>query len=232
MVDSVTNLINTSSVKNTRTSKSTLGKDDFLKLMISQLKNQDPLSPMDGTQYAAQLAQFSSLEQLTNLNDAVKLSMETNSQLTQAINNTMMATLIGKDVKLDGNKLILSGQENITLGYNLPVEAKNVQLKIYNANGALVKTMNVDSSKIGDNKLSWDLTDNSGNKLTNGNYTFAVEATNLNGEAMTVSLFKYGTIDGVKFTNDKGTVILINGAQYSISDISEVLNPNNKGDGK
>jgi flagellar basal-body rod modification protein FlgD len=229
MIDSVTNLINNSTVKSTSTSKSTLGKDDFFKLMIAQLKNQDPLNPMDGTQYAAQLAQFSQLEQLTNLNDTMQESMTTNSQLTQSINNTMMATLIGKDVKLDGSSLVLSGQENINLGFNLPVEAKNVQLKIYNADGGLVKTMSLDSTKIGDNKLSWDLTDNNGNKLANGNYTFAVEATNLNGEAMTVSLFKYGTINGVKYTTDNGTVILIDGAQYSISDISEVLNSNNSG---
>jgi len=230
MVDSVTNLINNASVPNTGTSKSTLGKDDFLKLMISQLKNQDPLNPMDGTQYAAQLAQFSSLEQLTNLNDNVTQSMATNSLLTQSVNNTMMATLIGKNVKLEGNNLILNGQKNITLGYNLPVEAKNAQLKIYNDKGALVKIMDIDSSKVGDNKLIWDLTDNSGNKLTNGNYTFSVEATNMSGEAMTLSLFKYGMIDGVKFTSDRGTVILVNGAQYSISDISEVLNANSNGD--
>lgn len=225
MVDPIS--ANTTSSPNAAqaTNKSSLGKDDFMKLMIQQLKNQDPLNPMDATQFSAQLAQFSSLEQLTNLNSYMKQSIDANATLTQSINNTLVTGLIGKETKLTGGDLKLNGQSGITLGYNLPAQAAKVQINIYNDAGALVKTINDLPISQGDNKLSWDLTDNSGNKMPNGNYKFEVEAMDSNGKNITTTLFKLGTISGVRFT-DKGTVLLVDGAEYSISDIEEVFNPN------
>ncbi|MDP3830447.1 MAG: flagellar hook capping FlgD N-terminal domain-containing protein, partial [Ignavibacteriaceae bacterium] len=96
---------------NTPKGKASLGKDDFMKLMLTQLKHQDPLNPMEGSEFAAQLAQFSSLEQLSNLNELTAQSIDANYYLTQSINNTMTATLIGKDVKLSGNVLNVKGDE-------------------------------------------------------------------------------------------------------------------------
>lgn len=226
MVDSVSS----SSYSSTTVSenKSSLGKDDFLKLMIAQLKNQDPLNPMDGTEYAAQLAQFSSLEQLTNLNTSMQESLSANYQLTQSINNSLMAAMVGKEVKLAGETVQVSGQDSISLGYTLPSDAKSVTVKIYDQYGSLVKTFNDLSGSTGDTKLSWDLTDNDGNKISNGTYTFDVQAIDYQGESLTVDTFKTGIIDGVKFSSD-GTYIVVGGAQYSISDVSEILNSKDGG---
>jgi flagellar basal-body rod modification protein FlgD len=224
MVDPITSTSTTSTQQTT--GKSSLGKDDFMKLMISQLQNQDPLNPMDGTAFSAQLAQFSSLEQLTNLNTYMKQSIDANATLTQSINNTLITGLIGKGVKLSGGDIKVNGQDSITLGYNLPTEAKTAQINIYNESGALVKTLNGISTTAGDNKLSWDLTDNNGNKLPKGNYKFEVDAVNLSGDNMTLDIYKVGTIDGVRFT-DQGTVLLVGGAEYSLADIAEVLNNTN-----
>ncbi|MHB8905392.1 MAG: flagellar hook assembly protein FlgD [Melioribacteraceae bacterium] len=221
MVDPITSTSTTSTQQTT--GKSSLGKDDFMKLMISQLQNQDPLNPMDGTAFSAQLAQFSSLEQLTNLNTYMKQSIDANATLTQSINNTLITGLIGKGVKLSGGDIKVNGQDSITLGYNLPTEAKTAQINIYNESGALVKTLDGISTTAGDNKLSWDLTDNNGNKLPKGNYKFEVDAVNLSGDNMTLDIYKVGTIDGVRFT-DQGTVLLVGGAEYSLADVAEVLN--------
>ena len=227
MVDPITsNLVNSSTATNPQ-GKASLGKDDFMKLMISQLKNQDPLNPMDGTQFSAQLAQFSSLEQLSNLHSYMKESIDANAILTQSINNTLITGLIGKDVKIGGGNVKLNGQESLILGYNLPSQAKSAQLNIYNESGTLVKTFDNLSTNSGDSKLSWDLTDNNGNKLPNGNYTFQVQALDNSGEALSANLYKIGTLDGVRFT-DQGTVLIVGGAEYSIADIAEVLNPQNK----
>ena len=91
-------------------SNATMGETDFLQLMIEELKNQDPMNPMDGTQYASQLAQFSSLEQLTNLNNTMTQSVAANASLTQSVNNMMVSNLIGKETKLSGSDIQVNGQ--------------------------------------------------------------------------------------------------------------------------
>lgn len=226
MINTVNNTTNQASTVSAN--KSALGKDDFLKLMISQLKNQDPLNPMDGTAYASQLAEFSSLEQLANLNTSIKDSMNSNLLLTQSINNTMVATLIGKEAKIGGNEVQVAGQDSITLGYTLPTNAQATKIKIYNEKGALVSQIENIPNAVGSNKLSWDCTDNNGDKLPNGKYTFEVEAKNMKGEVLTIDTFKAGVIDGVRYT-EEGAVLKINGAEYSIGDILEILNSTSGG---
>ncbi|MCL5028267.1 MAG: flagellar hook capping protein [Bacteroidetes bacterium] len=228
MVDGVTNVANSQSSTVTQTSNSTLGKNDFMNLLIAQMKNQDPMSPMDGTQFAAQLAQFSSLEQLQNLNDEMTTSINANYALTQSINNTLSATLIGKEVKVNGGDFQNNGQQSVQLGYTLPGQASSVTLNIYDANGNLVKSFDNLSTSTGDNKLSWDFTDNNGSKVQNGKYTFSVTAKGTDGSDMQADLFKLGTVDGVKFSNS-GTSLTVDGSDYQLSDIAEIINPNLNG---
>ncbi len=116
------------------------------------------------------------------------------------------------------------------MGYNITGNPGSVTVNIYDENGTLVRTIEDAPSSSGDNKLSWDFTDNDGNRLPEGNYTFEVDAKDNAGENLDVSLFKYGTIDGVKFT-ENGTVLLVGGVEYSLSEISEILNPSNEGGG-
>lgn len=225
MIDGITNTTSSNTTTSSTKEKTTLGKDDFMKLMITQLKYQDPMNPLDSSQYSAQLAQFSSLEQLTNLNDNIQKSIDANYYLTQSINNTMTATLIGKDVKLSGDKLNYTGQANCSLGYKLPAEASSVKINIYNSDGSLVKTIESLPESTGEHKLSYDFTDNNGNKLAQGNYTFEIVAKGSNQENMTTEIYKTGTIDSVKFT-DSGTKIIINSEEYNLSDILEITNTN------
>lgn len=219
MVSQVNNNSNTNPVS---ANKSVLGKDDFLKLMIAQLKNQDPLNPMDGTEYAAQLAQFSSLEQLINLNSYLKQSIDANYMLTQSINNTMLANLIGKEVKVNSKDIQVNGQENISIGYELPDGIKSVKVNIYNQYGTLIKSIEA-ANKKGNNKLLWDLTDNNGEKVINGDYKFEVIASDYSDNAVSVTSYILGLIDGIKYT-ENGTLLIINGAQYSSGDILEIIN--------
>lgn len=225
MINNITNEINTFK-HGMPQGNSVLGKDDFLKLLLAQLRYQDPLSPLEGTEFAAQLAQFSSLERLSNINDAVNQGVDANYYLAQSINNTMAATLIGKEVKLSGNIAKNIGQDSIKLGYKLPAEAKSVTIKIYNSSGALVRTMNSNQTALGEHKIDWNFKDNSGNRLPEGNYRFEVEALSHTDEMMTIEKFLFGTIDGVKFS-DSGTKLIIGKLDYMLSDILEILNNSN-----
>ncbi len=223
MVDNISSTASSTQTAANTSTPNIMGKDDFMKLMITQLKNQDPLNPMDGSQYAAQLAQFSSLEQLTNLNDSVNKSIDANYFLTQSINNTLTTTLIGKDVKLLGNKIPYSDQQNITIGYNLPSDAASVKVNIYDKSGALVKSYEDAENSTGEHKLSWDFTDNDGNNVVKGDYTFEVVASNSAGDPITLDQYQIGSIDGVRFT-ESGTKLLVDNVEYEPSDILEILN--------
>ena len=222
MIDNISSVSPQNSM-NTAKGKSELGKEDFLNLMIAQLKYQDPLAPMEGTEFTAQLAQFSSLEQLSNMSSSLDQSILANLQLTQSVNNTMTAALIGKDAKLEGTSLTNVGQSEIGFGYNLLDDAYKVNINIYDGFGNVVKTYdNLDSSK-GDHKLSWDFTDNKGEKLPSGNYTFEVVANASTGDKLYVNQYRIGPIDAVRYT-ENGAVLVVDGIQYNLSDVYEIVN--------
>jgi len=207
---------------------SSLGKDDFMKLLIQQMKNQDPMNPVDGTQFAAQLAQFSSLEQLQNLNNSMTSSINANYLLTQSINNTLSSTLIGKAVKIGGAGLSNTGQDSVQLGYKLTTSASSVKVNIYDENGTLVKTLDDLPTSSGDHKLSWDFSDNNGNKVPKGKYKFEVKAKDMSGNNLITTSYKYGLVSGVRFT-DTGTVLVVDNSEYNFSDILEIINAGSKG---
>ncbi len=228
MSQSVQSILNQSASSNINTStasgKSELGKDDFLKLMIAQLRYQDPLNPMENTEYTAQLAQFTSLEQLTNMSKSLDNSVNANFQLVASINNTMTAAFIGKDVKLDGNSFTYKAQDEIQLGYNLGGNAHKVKVTVYNEAGVAVKVFDNMPGEGGDHKFSWDFTDSGGRSLAPGNYSFSVEATASNGEPISASYYKTGTINALRFT-EAGTMLIVDGVEYPLGDIQEIYNP-------
>ncbi|MDA3860391.1 MAG: flagellar hook capping protein [Melioribacteraceae bacterium] len=228
MIGAIDNQINTFVAQPTGGDE--MDKDAFLELMIAQLQNQDPLDPMDGTEYAAQLAQFTSLEQLTNLNTSMEKSIDADYYLSQSINNTLTATLIGNDVKLDSPTLNNLGQENIDFGFTLPSGATNVSIEIYNEHGALMRTITDEDFSEGDNKLSWNFFDDNGTRVPDGSYSFNVKATDAEGTSLAVTTYGVGTIDGVKF-GENGTTLIVGGVEYSLADVLEILNNSSDGDG-
>lgn len=150
-----------------------MGKDDFLSLLVAQLKNQDPLEPEDPTAFTAQLAQFSSLEQLTNLNTTME------GLTTAQANSTRLSSLglIGKDITYNGSTVTLEGKP-VEIGYQLDGTASSVTLSIQDANGKTVRTIQATDTelKAGNHFVSWDGKDQQGNPLANGKYTLVLQA--------------------------------------------------------
>jgi flagellar basal-body rod modification protein FlgD len=206
--------------------KSSLGKDDFLKLLTNQLRFQDPTNPMKGNEFAAQLAQFSSVEQLSNISDALEASINANFILTQAINNGLSAGFVGKEVRAVGDTVKLGppgdGLRSAKFGYTLGAAANTVEVKIRNERGDVVRTLRTTGTAKGDNSFTWDGTNDSGVDVPEGKYTFTVDAKDVNNRTIEASKYMFGRVAAVRFTTE-GTKFIINGQEILLGNILEVL---------
>lgn len=191
-----------------------VGKDEFLKMMIAQLKYQDPLNPLDGTDFTAQLAQFSSLEQLVSMNGELQ-----NINLYQSsLNNAGSVNLIGKEIMAEGDTIIADGLST-DLTYNLSGNAQKVTINIYNETGSLVETLEPGSQKEGKNSIAWD-----SSSVASGNYTFEVSAVNTNGDVIPAYTVITGRVNGVTFM--KGSPYLsVNGQDIPFEKVISVNEP-------
>lgn len=206
--------------------KSVLGKDDFLKLLVQQLRYQDPMNPMKGAEFASQLAEFSSVEQLHNISNALVESINGNFILTQAINNGLAAGFVGKDVRAAGSTFSLSSDGNqqprVKLGYSLASAANSVEIKIKNERGEVVRTIRGAGSAKGDNTFEWDGRNDNGVALPEGKYSFSVEAKDADNKSIGSSPYIFGKVSAVRFTTE-GTKFIINGQEILLGDILEIL---------
>jgi flagellar basal-body rod modification protein FlgD len=194
---------------------STMGKDDFFKMMIAQLQNQDPLNPLDGTEFTAQLAQFSSLEQLTNMNDQLEIL-----GLYQAsLNNAQSISLIGKEITAIGNAVKVEGA-SAELAYNLSESAEQVTIKIYDEGGNLVDTLELGSQQDGENSVTWDC-----GSVEAGNYTFEVSAIDANGNAISAYTLITGEVTGISFQGGFYPYLSVNGQEILLGNVISVNEP-------
>lgn len=183
-----------------------LGKDEFLKLLVAQLANQDPLNPMDDKEFIAQLAQFSSLEQQI----AANKSLEMLAIGQTALANSQITDLIGKKVRVQTMSMEIDKDgEAPDFNFELRGNAASIQIKVYSDTGDLVRTIDVGSRQAGKHNVEWDGLDNEGNPVTPGEYHIKVEAVDEMDEAVSVTTESFGTVTGVIF--DKGYAELLVG---------------------
>ena len=220
MITSELNSVTTGSTELAAAQQPVLGKEDFLNLLITQLQNQDPLNPTDSTEFTAQLAQFSSLEQLSNVND----NLEQLQNFQAATNNSQAVSLLGKEIMANGNFLQLSDGEPIGCDFSLGRDAAAVVVNIYDSTGEFVKAFESEDLAAGRHTLVWDGTDRNGNPAKDGNYTFEILAADANGQNVNVTAFFTGTVNTVTFENN--TPFLISGGQkIALGDVIQVAAP-------
>jgi len=187
----------------------TMGKDEFLNLLVTQLQNQDPLNPMDSTAFTAQLAEFSALEQLHNVNT----NLET-LQVSQAgIENSQAVAYIGKQILASGDTVQMVGGEAGDVHFTLGGDAAATYINIYNAYGQYVRGVEGGGLPAGDHAVHWDGTDNNGNLMADGVYTFEVLAVDRADQMIPVGTYTTGQVRGVTFQN---------GAAYLLTENQEV----------
>jgi len=214
-ISTIGSLSNAGTSSNSIGAKS-LGKQDFLNLLLKQLNYQDPMNPMDSTEFTTQLSQFSSLEELTNINSTLSDVLA----FQQSMQNASVANLVGKTVKVEGNTAYLSDKADIN--YELSGEASSVEVSIYDGAGRLVRNENIGAHSEGIQQYIWDGKDSSGNKMPQGAYTFIVEARDISGNPVPALSTSSGTVTEVLF--EKGlTYIMLNGStKINLSDIKSI----------
>jgi flagellar basal-body rod modification protein FlgD len=188
--------------------KKTLDKDDFLRIMITQMKHQDPTKPFEADKMAAEMAQITSVEQLNNLNKVM-------TQMTQAnrpLERLAMTNMIGKTVTIDKNRFNHLEGESETLTFALPEKAARAKVQLLSDSGEVVFEKQLTELDAGMNSVQWD-----GRKITNqaakaGMYQIKVEAEAHTGKQLQIGTTFKGKIIGVSF-QDKDPVFLVGDAQ-------------------
>jgi flagellar basal-body rod modification protein FlgD len=206
------------SSSSTDTSDEIMGKEDFLTLLVAQLKNQDPLDPDDPTDFTAQLAQFSSLEQLFNLNESLD-TLVNSQQESDQLNGT---DLIGKDVVYEGNAIEFNG-DPIEIGYELEEAATALIITIQDENGATVSTITPSELDTGTHFIEWDGMDSSGNVLADGNYVIDIQVDDGSGVSSAITPLIRSEVTGVELdsTTNSTNIVTLAGT-VNLSGISAV----------
>lgn len=172
----------TTATAKTTSNNSAMGQDAFLKMFMAQMTHQDPLNPMDNTAFTAQLAQFSSLEQLTKISK----SLEGISTLPDTLAQSQALDYLGKDVSFSGNQILATDDQVSSATYTLAGNA-SVKAIVTDASGRAIYEKDLGEMTAGTHDLQWNGQTNAGQQAPNGTYTLNLVATDSQGNAVKIS---------------------------------------------
>ena len=209
-----------------KASNSEMGQQEFLQLLVAQMRNQDPINPLDSKEFAAQLAQFNSVEQLIHVNSGLSTLQGSQDMMSASLTNSMAASMTGKHVKALSSEIYLApgGQSNIQ--YKLQNSASDVEIVIRNESGSEVRREKLSGVAGGDNQWSWDGRNDAGDRMADGNYHVEIQASN-EGSKVNALTYVEGTVGKVRYTGS-GVFLHVNGVNVSIGDVEEVAQNSNE----
>jgi flagellar basal-body rod modification protein FlgD len=200
--------------------KSVMGKDDFLQLLVTQLQNQDPLNPADATEFTAQLATFSSLEQLQNINTTLGDVSTSQTVLT----NSQAVDYIGKQIQAIGDHVYMNDGQADSMVFDVADDAAGAYVKIYNQYGEYVQDLELGPMSAGQHSVQWDGLDHQGQSAGDGTYRYEAAAIDADGNTVSVTSFTRGTVSGVYYKN--GIAYLVTADQeVPLGSVVQVLDP-------
>lgn len=206
------------------TGNSELGQDQFLQLLVAQMENQDPINPMDGKEFASQLAEFNSVEQLIGVNDGLSELSQSQEVMRSELTNSMASSLTGKQARALSGNVQLQNNGSSNINYDLNNAASEVEIVIKDASGNEVRSETIDGAAAGENNWSWDGRSNDGVRVPEGQYEVEINATN-GDESVEAHTFIEGTANKVRFT-EEGVRVSIGGIEVPIGDIESVSDNN------
>ena len=193
--------------------------------MLTQMKNQDPMSPMQSHEMAAQLAQFTSLEQLYNVNK----NLEGLTRAQDPMQKYEALNFLGKTIKADTRQILRqTGDQGTELRFNLMADAQKIKLTIQDEQGLIIKTIDFGNLKAGANKVVWNGTDNEDREVKPGKFVFNIDALNGDKKIGVVTETK-GTITGVNYTPE-GPMLMVGDQRVSLQDVQKIEDEGLKGE--
>lgn len=196
-----------------------LGKDEFLKLLVAQMKNQDPMNPSKPEEFASQLAQFSSLEQLVQVNDTLAAQTDSNSAMASALNNSAAVSVLGKTVLALGDNVQVAGAGNESITVGVDGSGGDATLTIYDADGNEVGSREVGA--IGGGRQQIELGE-AADGLEPGSYTYELTVKDATGESVQVQTFQRMPIDGLRY-GPNGPVLMSGALEIPLADVVEII---------
>ncbi|MFO8032444.1 MAG: flagellar hook capping FlgD N-terminal domain-containing protein [Desulfohalobiaceae bacterium] len=205
---------------------SELDRQSFMKMLLTQLENQDPTDPMKDRDFVAQLAQFSSLEQLINLNDGMESMQE------EQLQDRMLGAVsyVGQELRADGGQISKDDSGTSTVFYELEESAQDVVFDIYNQDDKIIDSVSQGPKAAGESSFNWDGTDYQGQEVEAGLYRVEPRAEGENGEELEVKTDISGKVEGVGMQEESIVLTLADGREVQLDQIKEVLPPEQDGD--
>lgn len=193
-------------------------QDQFLLLFVAQLQHQDPLSPLEPDQLTAQLAQFSSLEQLTGINERLDAL---NASADRDVGTTLLG-LLGREVEVDSSRIGVVDGEAAEVRFRLTQPGNDVRAVVRNADGAIVGSAALGNLAAGDHEFRFDGKGNAGVQVPDGTYTVEIRTRRGDSaETEAVPTTVAGVVDGVDLAASPPT-ILVNGTQITFDQVRAV----------
>jgi len=195
-------------------------KAQFLTLLVTQLRYQDPMNPMQGTEFTQQLAMFSSLEQLININK----SLEKLGGMESAFAQGQAVGMLGKQVLAEGNTVTVSSGAASNLAFSLEQATDDTMVNIFDQSGALVGVFDAGNRGAGLHTIAFPAFDQQGNAMKDGVYTFSILAFGADGKPVQAKTFSSGIVQGVKFAQD-GTLLTVGAKDIPLSSVVQITEP-------
>ncbi len=196
-----------------------LGKDAFLKLLTTQLQFQDPLKPLNSTEFIAQLTQLTQLEETQKMSSVLADATRQIGELS----NYSAAGLIGKQVRVLGGSVRVTEGESTSLTYSIPEKIRSGIMDIADSTGTIIQTFDLGVQSAGMHAIIWDGKDANGAAVPSGKYLYRVAAENAEGNLVPASTYAQGQVSGITYDNGIA-YLMVNGEPVPASDIVQINN--------
>lgn len=197
-----------------------LGKDEFMTLLVAQLQNQDPLSPVEADQLAVQLAQFSSVEQLVQINENIQALGATDAILAGSIATSTAVGLIGKNVRAVVDRVTLDGSGSASIDVAAPAGGGSATVHLFDGQGTEVASYDAGTLVPGSQTVDLATLDKG---VPPGTYRISVDVSDISGNTVPIPVTISGFVNGVRYDR-AGPVLMVGVTEFPLSAVLEVTN--------